>query len=187
MSRPGARGVLFRIFLFSHGYTLAAKGTPYWFSNHLDHEAKVYHHLECLQGKHIPVHVGNIALETGYYFEGIAIITHMMLLSFAGLPISRIEDCRHLQREVTQSIDALHQLGVLHCDIAARNILYGDGQVMVIEFDRARILESRTILGDISNRKRERGLDNFKGQNKYYRDRFSLEVCQAIAIFGRVL
>lgn len=162
VSRPGSRGVLFRLTLFSHGYVLVAKGTPAWFSHLLRHEAEVYGHLRPIQGKHVPVHLGNIALAPGYPFEGIAWITDMMLLSFAGQRISRIQTDRILlKRKVEESIQAVHRYRVLQRDAEARNILWNEGRVMIIDFERAIVMEPRDVLGELTlNPKRNTGFSN---------------------------
>ncbi|KAF2202014.1 hypothetical protein GQ43DRAFT_12038 [Delitschia confertaspora ATCC 74209] len=159
VGRPGSRGVLFRVTLLSHGYVLAAKGTPLWFSHLLRHEAEVYGRLSPIQGKHVPIHLGNITLDVGYPFEGIAIITDMMLLSFAGQPISRVQTDRTLlKRKVEESIQAVHQYGVLQRDAEARNILWNGGHVMIIDFERAIVMKPRKVLGELSwNGKRKTG------------------------------
>jgi len=89
VSLPGACGVLFRIRLKSHGYTVAAKCTPIDFVTRLQHEAAVYDLLRPIQGIHVPVHLGNIDLETPYFYEGICELVHMMVLSFRGKRISQ--------------------------------------------------------------------------------------------------
>ncbi|KAF2690363.1 hypothetical protein K458DRAFT_427117 [Lentithecium fluviatile CBS 122367] len=65
-------------------------------------------------------------------------------------------DCK----PVDYSARAIHNLGVLHKDLEPRNILWNEetGRVMVIDFERAKVVKSRTVLGVISlNRKRKRG------------------------------
>jgi hypothetical protein len=175
ISRPGATGVGFRITLLSHGYTLVAKGSPLWFAQCLDHEAAIYSRLRPLQGAYVPVHLGGIALQMGYLFEGIVVITHLMLLSFAGQRISRVESNNDMKCKVAQSINAVRQLGVRHGDISNSNVLVDErGLVKVIDFDQAKILKPRRVLGDITNRKRKRD-GELKTQQKVQDDQFSTE------------
>ncbi|KAH8165240.1 hypothetical protein CIB48_g3011 [Xylaria polymorpha] len=165
VSLPGACGVLFQVRLKSHGYTVAAKCTPLDFVHRLQHEATVYNVLRPIQGIHVPVHLGNIDLATPYYYEGICELVHMMFLSFGGKRISQCLTTGNrplITKEVDHSAQAIHNLGVLHKDLEPRNILWNEetGRVMVIDFERAEVVEQRTVLGIISaNRKRERGPD----------------------------
>jgi len=126
--------------LISHGYTFAAKGTPECFSPVLYHEAEIYNHLRSIEGRHVPIHLGNIKLKKGYLFEVIAEITHIMLLGFADSPVKSSNG--HLKREVTRSLQTVHDMGMLPRDVVARNILTDGKQVLIIDFDRARILDA---------------------------------------------
>ncbi|KAH8755333.1 hypothetical protein F5883DRAFT_570921 [Diaporthe sp. PMI_573] len=163
VSLPGACGVLFRVRLKSHGYTVAAKLTPIDFVPRLQHEAAMYDLLRPIQGLHVPVHLGNIDLATPYYYEGICELVHMMFLSFGGQRISQRLTTKNrplITKQVDYSARAIHNLGVLHKDLEPRNILWNEetGRVMVIDFERAEVVKPRTVLGVISpNRKRKRG------------------------------
>jgi hypothetical protein len=86
---PGACGVLFKVRLKSHGYTVAAKCTPIDFVHRLKREAAIYEPLRTIQGVHVPVHLGNIDLDTPYFYEGITELVHMMFLSFEGKLLSQ--------------------------------------------------------------------------------------------------
>lgn len=162
VSLPGACGVLFRVRLKSHGYTVAAKATPIDFVPRLQHEAAVYDLLRPIQGIHVPVHLGNIDLATPYYYEGICELVHLMFLSFGGKRISQcltIGNRPLITKQVDYSARAIHNLGVLHKDLEPRNILWNEetGGVMVIDFERAEVVKPRTVLSVISsNRKRKR-------------------------------
>ncbi|KAF1364326.1 hypothetical protein EJ07DRAFT_100012 [Lizonia empirigonia] len=163
VSLPGACGVLFRVRLKSHGYTVAAKCTPIDFVYRLQHEAAVYDLLRAIQGIHVPVHLGNIDLATPYYYEGICELVHMMFLSFGGKRVSQrltTENRPIIAKQVNYSAQSIHKLGVLHKDLEPRNILWNEetGRVMVIDFERAEVVKPRTVLGVISpNQKRKRG------------------------------
>ncbi|KAL9576598.1 MAG: hypothetical protein Q9212_006968 [Teloschistes hypoglaucus] len=80
----GARGMLFQITLESHGYTFVAKGTIDVFVSDLKHEGKVYNRLRSLQGKCIPVYLGNIDLVSKKWYEYGICILHMLLMSYGG-------------------------------------------------------------------------------------------------------
>jgi hypothetical protein len=173
VSMPGACGVLFRVRLRSHGYAVAAKCTPAYFVHRLRREASIYERLRPIQGIHVPVHLGNIDLETPYFYEGIVELVHMMFLSFGGNPISQHLTAKNkalVSEQVKLSADAIHGLRVLHKDLMPRNILWNEEtkRVMVIDFERAEV-EHRTVLGVVSaNRKRKRPTDSSgkQGQTK---------------------
>ncbi|KAL8906903.1 MAG: hypothetical protein Q9171_006082 [Xanthocarpia ochracea] len=65
----GARGVLFKITLESHGYTFVGKGTIGVFVSDSKHEGVVYNRMRSLQGKSIPVYLGNIVLIKRKWYE----------------------------------------------------------------------------------------------------------------------
>ncbi|RMZ70657.1 kinase-like domain [Pyrenophora seminiperda CCB06] len=144
VGRPGAIGVLFRVRLRSHGYVVAAKGTPAWFIQRLRWEASIYERLRPIQGIYVPVHLGNIDLETRYHYEGICELVHMMFLSFGGNLIGQhltAENKTLVSEQVKRSADAIHGLRVLHKDLMPRNILWNEEtkHVMVIDFERAEV------------------------------------------------
>jgi len=157
----GAREALFIVRLTSHGYILAAKCTIIDFVAHLKREAVIYERLRPIHGTHVPVYLGNVDLDHPYVYDGIAEIVHMMFIGFGGQPISRhINSANSVQitQQFERSVQAIHQLRVLHRDMMPRNILWNAklGQMMIIDFDRAKIQKSRAILGAISpNRKRK--------------------------------
>ena len=153
--RPGSRGVLFKVRLLSHGYTMVAKGTVSNFIPFLKHEASIYCKLRPIQGKHVPVCVGSIDLKRPWFYQGFAEVVHMMFLSFCGRPFSQVAGVERasFKGAIKQSLQAVHELGVLHCDAEARNLLWHEGQVLVIDFERAKIVEQRHALGNISSNK----------------------------------
>ena len=86
----GACGVPFRVRLASHGYTVVAKATPVWFADRLEREVAIYRRLGPIQGTHVPVCLGSIAMEKPYRYEGIAELDHMMFLSYAGKRLDKL-------------------------------------------------------------------------------------------------
>jgi len=155
VSRPGACGVLFRVRSKLYGYTVAAKATPIDFVERLRWEATVYEHLRPIQGIYVPVHLGNIDLQTRYFYEGIAELVHMMFLSFGGDRITQhltVENRDLLTQQVDRAAQAIHNLGVLHKDLMPRNILWDEDtrQVMVVDFERAQVVKARPALGSLS-------------------------------------
>ena len=147
----GSRGVLFKVRLLSHGYTLIAKGTVSHLIPHLRHERAIYEKLRPVQGKHVPVCLGGINLKNPWFYQGFAAVVHMLFLSFCGISISYVNvPGKALQCEVVRSLKAVHANGVLQRDAEARNLLWHEGRAMVIDFERAKVDEYRKVLSDIS-------------------------------------
>jgi hypothetical protein len=99
-----------------------------------------------------------VKLTKPYRYEVMAEISHLLLLSFAGHPVtSNLDDTTG----VKAALDAVAEHGVSHGDIARRNVLFDDrsSQIMVIDFDRAKITQARQVLRELSmnhGRKRAR-------------------------------
>ncbi|KAI1954180.1 hypothetical protein LOZ12_004231 [Ophidiomyces ophidiicola] len=151
LHRSGSYGTLFKIRLSSHGFTFVAKGACYENWKLLLHEQKVYQKLRNIQGDHVPVCLGAITLDKKcpYYFQE-GIYTHMILLSWAGAPITRrltAEPQMHMM--IRRSLQAIHNQGVLHGDAEPRNILWNDQchRPMIVDFGRSSFKEP---LGTIS-------------------------------------
>ncbi|KAM0798172.1 hypothetical protein BDR22DRAFT_860119 [Usnea florida] len=162
----GARGAMFKVSLASHGYTVAAKATVFAYVTDLKHEQAVYECLRTLQGTYVPVCLGGIDLHVPYYHRGVELI-HMMFMAWGG---EALRECReilgHVEKDVSQmaaeGMEAMHALGVLHRDVATRNMLWNGecGRVMFVDFERSVVFETgqkqRQPLGVISaNRKRK--------------------------------
>ncbi|KAF2785586.1 hypothetical protein K505DRAFT_261759 [Melanomma pulvis-pyrius CBS 109.77] len=159
-SKPGSCGVLVRVRLRPHGYTVVAKCTPAYFLHRLQHEESTYKRLLPIQGTYVPVCLGSIELTTPYMYEGITELTHMLFLSFGGDPISRhitMENKEILSNHVEQSACAIHNLQVLHGDLAPRNILWDEEakRAMVMDFERAYIMQGPVPGVVAANQKQE--------------------------------
>jgi hypothetical protein len=119
----GTRGALFKVTLFSHGYTFVGKGVPMEFLGHIQHEERMYSRLRPLQGLHVPVVLGGLDLRRSISYDGIAEIEHLMLMGYAGrtlatmVRLARLAE-RHeiepdqLTRLAEVSLHAIHGLGV---------------------------------------------------------------------------
>ena len=148
----GARGALFRITLASHGYTFVAKGTVYAFIPQLLHEGQVYQRLKRLQGRAVPVYLGNINLVQKYYLTLGVRIRHMMLLSWGG-ELSGYNDeekptdsvGRMIRREAFRTLREIEDEGVDQRDFRPPNLLWNAEvqRVMLIDFERA-VIEDAT-------------------------------------------
>ncbi|KAL8855376.1 MAG: hypothetical protein Q9178_007973 [Gyalolechia marmorata] len=136
----GARGLLFKLCLATHGYTLVGKGTVARFIPHIQHEGKMYNRLRKLQGWLIPVCFGNIDLEIPWYDLGIHIV-HMLLLSYGG---EEPLDSSEVQRQQTVDFQStIEAFGVRHGDVGCRNMLWNEElrRLMFIDFERSTLMD----------------------------------------------
>jgi hypothetical protein len=140
LGKYGSRGVLFKLTLARYGYTFVGKGTLSVFVRILQYEGSVYQQLERLQGKVVPVYLGNINLIKTYYLPG-AHIVHMLLMSWAGEKAAKA-GLPDLAEQVQRTSQAVRGEGVVHNDEREDNILWNDerGCVMLIDFERSRVL-----------------------------------------------
>ncbi|KAI3342761.1 hypothetical protein F4824DRAFT_443159 [Ustulina deusta] len=169
----GSVGALFKVRLSSHGYTLVAKGVEHAHLGRLQHEKKVYDQLRTIQGKYVPVCLGNVDLVLPYYYDG-GVFVHFLFLGWAGRPLfdlSSKADKAAIVDIVSAGFKAVHGLHVLHGDAEPRNILYDadNGHVMIVDFERAKLF-NREPLGLISpNRKRKHSMCQEKqGRNNKF-------------------
>lgn len=166
----GARGMLFKLTLQSHGYTFVGKGTIDVFIPDLRHEGKIYGNLRSLQGKSTPVYLGNIDLQVPWYDIGIHIV-HMLLLSYGGTPV--ITEYPGLDGHIKDFTQALERRGITHRDMELRNMLWNEelGTTIFIDFERSSLAsvkkKEREPLQDLSpnqNRRTKRGTKDHKGK-----------------------
>ncbi|KAG5294561.1 hypothetical protein I7I48_11114 [Histoplasma ohiense] len=190
-SRPlykkGSCGAAFKIHLLSHGYTLFAKGVERSNSHKLEHENEVYHRLHDIQGNYVPVCLGIVVLDPKYpyYYDG-GVYTHMLLLSWAGKPISEImkSDNSACMIEMTsQSLQAIHLAGVLHRDVEPRNILWNEdcNRPMFVDFERAEIQNALSAISPnlgLKKRRLEKNRSIFS--KELSKARISLERCREL-------
>lgn len=166
--RPGsgyARPV--KIWLRSHGYILFAKVFQPEEIQKMRREAQIYDRLRHLQGIDVPVCLGSLELpiEKSLTCSGVK-FTGLLLLSYAGFGMDawpRLEldlgrggeadrsFARSLTAEVMKALGRIHEKGVLHRDVALRNVLVQrftragppshptfDLQIQLIDFERSR-------------------------------------------------
>ncbi|KAG6019106.1 hypothetical protein E4U40_007427 [Claviceps sp. LM458 group G5] len=152
----GARGALFKVTLLAYGYTFVSKGTVAGHIQHLEHEARVYERLKPIQGRYVPVFLGTIDLRTmdkdyWIYFE--TKVVHMMFVSWGGIlfhvhkagmdQLETLHDVPWVDEGV-RALRAVHNEGVLHCDVRWGNVLFNSETkgIMVIDFERAELLDA---------------------------------------------
>ena len=189
MNIHGARGAFFKIKLPGFGYIVVAKATGVECVGDLIHESEIYRRLLPIQGKYIPVHLGDIKVNEMLYYAGAVRIVHMMLLSFGGFSI-RPPIPYSLAKEAIRGLQAMHQLGVLQEDPAARNILVHPerGGATWIDFERAVLVTPRVVLGSLPiNRKRKLEAHNKLGCLEKNSNAYAQEIAKARALLTRLV
>ena len=152
----GSRGALFQITLASHGYTFVGKGTRDVFVPDLMHEGRIYDHLKSIQGKMIPVYLGNIDLDRPWLDLGVRIV-HFLLMSWGGERIDKAKEVRAFGKEIMLFERRIARMGVRHGDIRPPNILWSQENDAVLFIDLERATEiPRIALQELpANRKRK--------------------------------
>ncbi|EWG46526.1 hypothetical protein FVEG_06982 [Fusarium verticillioides 7600] len=134
----GRTGALFKISSRRYGYTFVGKGTFAAAVGSLEHEEKVYRRMEPLQGHHVPVCLGSIALVTPFTLPA-ADIVHMLLMAWAG---DAVTIKGNGLSEWLRFRQLLLTCGVIHNDMRQENLLWNSerGHLLLIDFDLATIL-----------------------------------------------
>ena len=156
LKKQGIRGAMFKITLVSHGYTFVGKATRDVFVPYLQHEGRIYDRLQSLQGKSIPVYLGNIDLDRPWRDLHVRLI-HMLLMSWGGERAYKFKGVGDLEAPVKQFEDEIERLGVQHNDLIPANILWNDQiqKVMFIDFEAATIVRKGVLQELSTNRKRK--------------------------------
>ena len=159
----GARGALFKLTLASHGYTFVGKATREVFVPDLKHEGRMYELLRSVQGKEIPVYLGNIDLIRPWRDLRVKLI-HMLLMSWGGERFDEMNVMREYSKEITHFESQIARLGVQHEDIRPPNMLWNQetGGVMFIDFERSTEIRGRALQEITPNRKRKRSFEVVK-------------------------
>ncbi|RDA87891.1 hypothetical protein CP532_1696 [Ophiocordyceps camponoti-leonardi (nom. inval.)] len=148
----GACGFTFKVTLLLYGYTMISKGTVQHLARYLVRETAVYERLRPIQGKHIPVCLGSVDLQTidtAYNYPFGYNITYMIFLAWGGTAANRIglddKGINAIEEKAEKALDACHDLGVIHEDVRLANMVVSeDGdKVMMIDFERAKIVKPR--------------------------------------------
>lgn len=137
----GSMGVLFKLTLESHGYTVVAKAVDESNIAQLGREAQMYAELRAIQGACIPVYLGRVELDEPYEHKGTA-LRHFILLSWAGRPLKEYwgSETRHMfPTAVWNAYMALHRAGVLHRSAEMDNMLFDHEQnkIMIVDLKRS--------------------------------------------------
>ncbi|KAG6089898.1 hypothetical protein E4U31_007997 [Claviceps sp. LM219 group G6] len=172
----GARGAFLKVTLLAYGYTFVSKGTVAGHIQHLEHEMRVYERLKPIQGRYVPVFLGTIDLRTvdkdyWIYFE--TYVVHMMFISWGGFILDgrKLSQLKVLDEiawvdEGIEALDAVHEEGVLHCDVRWANILYNpdtDG-IMLIDFERAELFNAPETSAEESHKEESMAMTTEQSQ-----------------------
>jgi len=119
----------------------------------------------------VAVHLGSLDLEYPYVLNGER-IGHILLLYFGGTSLVSKEQLegkltrgRELADELQKTLKQIHKAGVLHRDVADRNILWNEevGRILMIDFERSRLQplqrkakKARRALGERSGNEERR-------------------------------
>jgi hypothetical protein len=146
----GRYGVLFKITLTGYGYTFVAKGVQAAHRHDLAGEEAVYEHLRAFQGRLVPVFMGVIDLIYPFPLRSLAKVSHMMLLSWAGQDLKRLEprpEGVDLEGEVLRTEFELQAAGLWNDDVRYENMTWNaeSRRVMQIDFDQADILQPSLV------------------------------------------
>lgn len=157
-----------------HGYTILGKAFPTEDLSDLYREARAYHRLQRLQGGCVPICLGTIEVEheEALYYRG-WLFTGLLLLGYGGYPtrywsslglgIADGENgeadrlfVRALTAEVQKALALVHKAGVVHNDVALRNVLITEASRQDISGSEPEIhLGVRLIDFGISRSRRE--------------------------------
>lgn len=145
----GAIGCLFKITVTGYGYTFVAKGVEECNSYRLLREVGVYEGLAGQQGLTIPVCLGMVPLLLPYSMANGTLVTHMLLMSYAGLGLHTRAAQRlakmgrvDLERESERTLRELEAHGLVdRDDMSDGNLTWNREQqrVMKIDFDHASV------------------------------------------------
>lgn len=174
LNKQGGCGVIFQFTLLEYGYTFVAKGVTGRRVPDLEKEKAVYHRLQSLQGRCIPVCLGTVdlrPLQRILYYDIDVRLIYFLLLSYGGPKLARPADPKAEARivdTVTAAVRQMHQLGVAHGDIRLPNVLQGpDEQVTIIDFDQAAVFPtSPGAMSAISPNKRRRLMETDENETR---------------------
>ena len=78
-----ARETLFKVKLPGYSYTIIIKATGIEYIRDLIYKSVIYYYLLPIQGKYIPVHLGDIKVDSLLYYIGAVRIVYIIFLSFS--------------------------------------------------------------------------------------------------------
>lgn len=147
-ARPGGSGAPFKVVSPRFGYAVVGKGTLCCIWPRLEREADVYTQiLVAAQGSAVPVFLGKINLQQPYELEGFERVRHMLLMGYGGEEIGMVTTVDKWDKYNHQATSAheIEDLGVMHKDLALRNVLWNAelGRAMIIDFEACELVLDR--------------------------------------------
>ena len=82
-----ARGALFKVKLSRYSYTIIVKAIGIEYIRDLIYKSAIYYCLLPIQGKYIPIHLGDIKVNSLLYYIEVVYIIYIIFLSFSRFPI----------------------------------------------------------------------------------------------------
>ncbi len=107
LGKQSARGALFKVTLAWNHDAFVGKATRDIFVLDLKHEGRIYDLLRSVKGKNFPVYLGNIDLRRPWHDLRVKLI-HMLLMSWGGERVDRINDTRNCDTEIKHFGAKLH-------------------------------------------------------------------------------
>lgn len=162
LKKQGIRGTLFQITLASHGYTFVGKATREVYVPAIQHEGHIYDRLQRLQGKMIPVYLGNIDLDVERPWCDLHVrLIHMLLMSWGGERVDKVDGVRDIEIEVERFKNRIERLGIRHNDLIPANMLWDKRiqSMIFIDFEAATQINGRALRELSNNRKRKREVE----------------------------
>jgi hypothetical protein len=120
------RLLFFKLTFKLYRYTFVAKRTVTVFRADLKYKGLVYRYLSKIQGKRIPVYLGNISLLSLYFLDIRVRIVYILLILQVGkqadkAPISSPE--YNISKEISCTVAKLQYYRVEYCNIQLPNML----------------------------------------------------------------
>ncbi|EFR04905.1 hypothetical protein MGYG_07907 [Nannizzia gypsea CBS 118893] len=171
MHRHGTSAALFWVTTFPYSYTLVAKAVPIEMVNRAIYEERIYKHLSSIQGVNIPVCLGAVDISPSpLWYDGICAVVRLLLLGHAGRVIklhAGLDKLKEFLPSVLESLQAIHGHQVLHRDTHINNMFWNaeNKRVILIDFERARIIDTKSPGKTSLKRKREETTSYAKGKN----------------------
>lgn len=125
----------------------------------------MYKQMNTLQGKAIPVYLGNVDLTSPFHLTARAAIVHLMLLSWASEEAWRCEiESKGLRLESIRTYSEVAALGVQQGDMRPPNVLwyFELDRAILIDFECARIDKADEVINAAIARQ-ERANKRIKG------------------------
>lgn len=144
----GRHGVMFKITLTGYGYTFVGKAVRASDREVLEQEETIYNKAHKVQGRLVPVFLGVIDLENSIPLHSYVLVSHMMLLSYAGVDVYAATQANTLpagidtKAEEKRTWDELYKEGVNNVKARSPNMAWNAevGRMMHFDLYRAELV-----------------------------------------------